>query len=70
MDVPRTTVLLVDRRAGLDALAALFEAHGYELVSATSGQEALDHLERREFAVILLDLQVPATDVVREFCVK
>jgi PAS domain S-box-containing protein len=62
MAVPRTPVLLVDRRAGLDALAPLFEVHGYELVSATSGQEALDHLERREFAVILLDLQLPATD--------
>jgi PAS domain S-box-containing protein len=62
MHAPRTPVLLVDRRASRDALEGAFETHGYELVSATSGQEALEHLERREFAVILLDLQLSATD--------
>jgi hypothetical protein len=59
----RPPILLVDdRRANLDALEAVFESQGYELVSVTSGQEALDQVERREFAVILLDLQMPTMD--------
>jgi len=63
MGPPKTPVLLVDdRRANLDALEAVFESQDYELVSVTSGQEALDQLERREFAVILLDLLMPDMD--------
>jgi sigma-B regulation protein RsbU (phosphoserine phosphatase) len=66
MDVPNAPILLVDdRRANLDALEAVFESQGYELVSVTSGQEALDQVERREFAVVLLDFQMPAMDGVQ-----
>jgi PAS domain S-box-containing protein len=65
MKAPKPPILFVDdRRANLDALEAVFESQGYELVSVTSGQEALDHVERREFAVILLDLQLPTMDGV------
>ncbi len=63
MEVFKAPILLVDdRRANLDALEAVFDSRGYELVSVTSGQEALDEVERREFAVILLDLQMPTMD--------
>jgi PAS domain S-box-containing protein len=63
MEASKAPILLVDdRRANLDALEAVLESQGYELVSVTSGQEALDQVERREFAVILLDLQMPTMD--------
>jgi sigma-B regulation protein RsbU (phosphoserine phosphatase) len=65
MDASRTPILLVDdRRANLVALESVFQSQGYELVSVTSGQEALREVEHREFAVILLDLQMPTMDGV------
>jgi PAS domain S-box-containing protein len=63
MQARSAPILLVDdRRADLDALEAIFESQGYELTSVTSGDEALKELERREFALILLDLQMPTMD--------
>lgn len=59
--VPR--VLLVDDRPdNLLALRAVLEPLGYELVEASSGEEALRHLLVDEFAVIVLDVQMPVLD--------
>ena len=59
--VPR--VLLVDDRPdNLLALRAVLEPLGYELVEASSGEEALRHLLGDEFAVIILDVQMPVLD--------
>jgi PAS domain S-box-containing protein len=56
-------VLLVDDRPeNLFALEAILEPLGARLVRATSGQEALKHLLREEYAVILLDVQMPILD--------
>ena len=56
-------VLLVDdRRENLVALEAVLEPLGVDLVSVTSGEQALRELLRREFAVILLDVQMPELD--------
>ena len=62
MGAPTPILLVDDRRANLVALEAVFDAEGYELVSTSSGEEALEEMERREFAVILLDLQMPTMD--------
>ena len=65
MESPQTPILLVDdQRANLDALEAALESSGYEIVRATSGPEALDRLDRREFAVVLLDYRMPGMDGV------
>src|SRR3954469_18460234 len=49
-------ILLVDdHRSNLLALEAILEPLGQQLVFASSGQEALRHLLREDFAVILLD---------------
>ena len=54
------SILLVDDRPeNLLALEALLEPLGQTLVRAASGDEALKHLLAREFAVILLDVQMP-----------
>ena len=53
-------ILLVDDRAeNLLALEAILEPLGQSLVRATSGEDALRKLLGREFAVILLDVQMP-----------
>ena len=60
---PRPAVLAVDDvDANLVALEALLEDMACDVVLAKSGNDALRHLLRREFAVILLDVQMPEMD--------
>jgi signal transduction histidine kinase len=59
----RASILLVDdRQANLTALCAILEPLGQELVCAQSGTEALRQLLVREFALVLLDVQMPGID--------
>jgi signal transduction histidine kinase len=56
-------VLLVDdRRDNLMALRAVLEPLDLDLVEAGSGEEALRHLLAGEFALIILDVQMPVLD--------
>ena len=60
-DLPR--VLLVDdRRSNLMALRALLEPLHCDIVLAETGEEALQRLLMEDFAVILLDVQLPGLD--------
>jgi two-component system, NtrC family, sensor kinase len=59
----KPAVLAVDDvEANLVALQALLEDMDCEVVLARSGNDALRHLLRREFAVVLLDVQMPGMD--------
>jgi signal transduction histidine kinase len=59
----RVNILLVDDQPdGLIALQALLEGLGQNLVTARSGREALRHLLAMDFAVVLLDVQMPDMD--------
>jgi PAS domain S-box-containing protein len=59
----RVDILLVDDDPhNLVALDAILEAPNRRLVHATSGDEALRCLEQDDFAVILLDVQLPGLD--------
>ncbi|KWW99737.1 response regulator [Carbonactinospora thermoautotrophica] len=59
----KAKILLVDdREENLLALEAILSALDQELVRATSGEEALKALLVDEFAVILLDVQMPGLD--------
>lgn len=65
IDAPgdRPRVLLVDDRPeNLMALEAVLETLDCELVMAASGEEALKRLLQGDFAVILLDVQMPKMD--------
>ena len=62
-EAPVASVLLVDDRPeNLLALEAVLKPLKVRLVKARSGEEALVHLLRETFAVILLDVQMPRLD--------
>jgi len=57
------TVLVVDDDTSiLDTVTAILSGEGYEVVSAASGQEALDAVARKHPLVILLDMRMPIMD--------
>ncbi|HYQ44525.1 MAG TPA: response regulator [Polyangiaceae bacterium] len=61
--LPPAKILLVDDQPkNLLALSAMLEPLGQEVVQASSGKEALRHLLRDEFALVLLDVQMPVLD--------
>jgi CheY-like chemotaxis protein len=62
IDGPVNILLVDDRPENLLALEAILEPLGQNLVRAHSGHEALKHLLRDDFAVILLDVQMPGID--------
>src|SRR5262245_5555199 len=61
-EAPVDILLVDDNEANLQALAAVLEGYGEHLVKARSGPEALLRLLEREFAVVLLDVQMPGMD--------
>jgi PAS domain S-box-containing protein len=59
----RVPVLIVDdNESNLLALEVVLEPGGYDVVRARSGDEALKHAGKRDFAVVLLDVQMPIMD--------
>jgi PAS domain S-box-containing protein len=61
-DPPAPVLLVDDRPANLLALEAVLAGPGLDLVRAASGEEALRHLAARDFAAVLLDLDMPGLD--------
>jgi CheY-like chemotaxis protein len=64
----RRKILVVDDDADVRiALTELLELEGYEVVTATNGQEALDYLGHASElpALVLLDLRMPMVDGVQ-----
>ncbi len=59
----RVAILVVDDRPSkLLAMEALLSDLGEQVVSASSGADALRHLLERDFAVVLLDVNMPDMD--------
>ncbi|HLG16681.1 MAG TPA: PAS domain S-box protein [Blastocatellia bacterium] len=59
----RVNILIVDDRPSeILALQACLDPLGHNLVSASSGMEALRHVLTTDFAVILLDVNMPGLD--------
>jgi PAS domain S-box-containing protein len=59
----KVKILMVDDRPGnLLSLSGVLERPEYDLVSALSGEEALNLILRDEFAVILMDVAMPGMD--------
>ena len=62
MSAPVRVLAVDDRRENLLALQAILEGLPVEVVSVTSGEEALKKLLVEDYAVILLDAQMPGMD--------
>jgi diguanylate cyclase (GGDEF)-like protein/PAS domain S-box-containing protein len=59
----RVALLLVDDRPeNLVALEAVLGDQGLDLVKASSGNDALRHTLKQDFALVLLDVQMPGMD--------
>ena len=59
----KVNILIVDdREDGLIALEATLSDQSYNIVKANSGYEALETLDSHDYAVILLDVQMPGID--------
>lgn len=52
-------LIVDDRLENLIAMEAVLTSSEYELVTAQSGKEALKYMLKHEFAVVLLDVQMP-----------
>src|SRR5690348_13007768 len=61
-DTKANILLVDDKPEKLLALEVVLSELGETVVSATSGREALRHLLNQDFAVILLDVNMPTMD--------
>jgi CheY-like chemotaxis protein len=59
---PARILLVDDRPENILALEAILSGLGHELLSATSGEQALKHLLVDDVSLILLDVQMPEMD--------
>jgi len=59
---PVKLLLVDDRPTNLLALEAVLDNRGYEIVTASSGREAVASVLSHDFAVILLDVMMPEMD--------
>ena len=56
-------ILVVDDEAvALKNLCHILKKEGYRVVAAKSGKQALNYLEKQEFALVLTDLKMPQVD--------
>jgi PAS domain S-box-containing protein len=62
IDYPINILLVDDQQQNLLALEAVLEEENYNLVRANSGEEALRCILKDEFALIVLDVEMPGMD--------
>ena len=58
----RRILLVEDNDSSREMLTRRLQKHGYEVTTATNGQEALDMIRREAPDVILLDMSLPVMD--------
>ena len=58
----QTILIIDDDEAELEAMSDALSVQGYEIVSKSSGQEALNIIQEQPFDVILTDLKMPDVD--------
>ncbi|MGZ5885198.1 MAG: hybrid sensor histidine kinase/response regulator, partial [Burkholderiaceae bacterium] len=60
--VPASILIVDDTPAKLESIAAVVSSMGLEVTKASSARDALRHLLKQDFAVILLDVKMPIMD--------
>lgn len=58
----RRVLIVEDNDQNLYLVTFLLERHGFDIVAARAGEEALQWAARERFAVIILDIQLPDLD--------
>ena len=61
---PLRVIAVDDNAANLKLLSALLEDLGVKVTACDSGIKALQHIEQREFDLVLMDIQMPVMDGV------
>ena len=62
---PEKTVLIVDDHEDvLLSLAGILEARGYQVHTASDGQEAVEAVRKMPFGFVLMDIRMPRKDGV------
>jgi CheY-like chemotaxis protein len=57
------SVLVVDDELGMrETVAEILEGAGYEVTTASSGEDALSRMRQHEFDVVLMDIRMPGRD--------
>ncbi len=59
---PAIVLVVDDLEANLRLMRAVLEPSGYQVLTATSGQQALDALATRDVDIVLLDVVMPGMD--------
>ena len=62
MEGPINTLVVDDTPINVKLLTALLKANGFVVTIATTGEAALELVDRTEFSLILLDLRLPGID--------
>lgn len=63
-------LLIDDNKLGLAARKAVLEEHGFQVVTATNGQEALERCAEISFELVVTDYKMPrmnGAEFIREF---
>ena len=57
------SVLVVDDELGMrETVAEILQSAGFEVTTASSGEDALSRLRQDEFDVVLMDIRMPGRD--------
>ena len=57
------SVLVVDDELGMrETVAEILQGAGYEVTTASSGEDALSRMRQHEFDVVLMDIRMPGRD--------
>ncbi len=62
MKVKPAILIVDDQIQNIELLEAILEPHGYEIVKASNGGEALEELSKNQIDLILLDVMMPDMD--------
>lgn len=62
MKIPIQILLVDDEKDFVEILSLRLEDQGHRVFPAFNGQEALDHLNDRNFDVVILDIRMPGMD--------
>jgi len=60
--MPKTVLTVDDDSAITELLAMLLRTHGYEVITANNGEEAIKFIKEKNPHVVVLDLMMPGMD--------